>query len=129
MPIGGRRSWGRCWCGSRPYARRPAPESQGKEKACGTARAILHGLRPPPHRGPWDLPGGFLEAGERPERALIRELREELGVRATAGRLLGFFTETYGPGGMPILAAVYRVRLAGEPRAVRDVSEGRWFSR
>ncbi|MEK7444169.1 MAG: NUDIX hydrolase [candidate division NC10 bacterium] len=92
-------------------------------------RVLLARRAAPPHRGTWDLPGGFLEAGETPERALVRELREELGVRATAGRFLGFFTDTYGPGGMPILAAVYRVRLAGEPRAMSDVSEVRWFPR
>ncbi|MGL5864319.1 MAG: NUDIX domain-containing protein [Dermatophilaceae bacterium] len=42
----------------------------------------------PTYKSGWDIPGGYVEPGESPAAACSREIREELGVTMSPGRIL-----------------------------------------
>jgi mutator protein MutT len=92
-------------------------------------RVLLGRRARDPHAGSWDVLGGFMDPGETPEQAVVRELREETGLECTVGRYLGGFTDVYGDTGDATLNLAFACAyLGGDPVAADDVSELRWFA-
>jgi ADP-ribose pyrophosphatase YjhB (NUDIX family) len=87
---------------------------------------IKRGL--PPRKGTWAAPAGFIELGETPEEACLRELKEETGMSGKIVRLIGATrmqdAEIYGD----MLLVNYLVKLEeGKPSPGNEVEDIKFF--
>lgn len=80
-----------CECGFVNFMN-PRPTATGllmrKNRLLLTKRSVA------PLKGYWDLPGGFLNQGERAEDAILREIKEETGIDAVIKSFFGTYPET-----------------------------------
>ena len=89
---------------------------------------VLLARRPPGKamEGLWEFPGGKLAAGETPEQALIRELREELGIDTEQSCLAPLAFASHGYDDFHLLMPLYVCRVWNGTVVPKEGQELRW---
>lgn len=114
-------------CPSCGWVYYPKPSPASAVAIIDDGQVVMVRRKYEPFAGQWTLPSGFLEFGEDPEGAAVREMKEELGVEVEITGLVDVLMERGDPRGLALLV-VYTGRIvAGEPVADDDASEVRSF--
>jgi ADP-ribose pyrophosphatase YjhB (NUDIX family) len=83
-------------------------------------RILLGKRNHDPKLGWWSFPSGFVDAGEVPEEAAIREVEEETGVKVRLDRMLGVYSQ---PGERVIFIAYAGHAVGGSLEAGEECTE------
>ena len=96
-------------------------QSENGEQILLTRRGV------PPYLGKWCLPGGHIDLNESAQDAIIREVKEEVGLTFDAC-FLGYFDEIIPENDIHAVVLIFTGNASGEPRAQPDeVTEMQWF--
>jgi ADP-ribose pyrophosphatase YjhB (NUDIX family) len=95
----------------------------------GEDRVLLARRASDPGAGLWDLLGGFIEEGEEPLAALVREVGEETSLRVEPGEYLGGYPDRYGDEGIFTLNLYWLARITGGELSLdeEELREVAWF--
>ena len=84
--------------------------------------------------GRWAMPGGFVDVGDSPSEAALREVAEEAGVVARVQRLAGVFDTRLQPDCPPHLFHIHKLVFTGvlvdpdaAPRAGSEATDARYW--
>lgn len=81
-----------------------------------------------PFKGKYDVVGGFLKFGEDPVTGVLREAKEETGLRVKILEMLGIYIDTYGVPDKYTFNVYYIGEIvSGKAKAADDVSDLAWF--
>lgn len=118
------------------FRRLPAPVKRGLVRAgtpsytVGAVCVIEHHgqmlMLWQPHRRGWSLPGGLLARGERPQDAVAREVREEVGLVIEPGDPVAFGVHPHSQS----VDVVFRVHVEHRPplSVAAEARKARWWS-
>ena len=79
------------------------------------------------YKGWWEFPGGKIEAGERPEEALVREIHEELDTEIRVGELIDTIEYDY-PTFHLSMDCFWAEVIAGR-LVLKEAEDARWLTK
>ena len=97
-----------------------AAVSRDKERIFATARGYGE------YKGGWEFPGGKIEAGETPQEALVREIREELDTEIIVGDLIDTIEFDYPA--FHLSMDCFWARIKKGSLTLKEAEEARWLT-